>query len=102
MATRPKLISKGAANISLADDIEAEVRVIDYVGSIVDGVAGRVGSGEEQLVRAPWFDYNVPFAQAAEIGVRRVTNDHSTVKVVVTTDGTTGEIRHFGYMAAEK
>ena len=102
MTTEPKFIPKEAARINLADGIEAKVRVIDCVGFMVDGAAGHVENGEERLVKTPWFDYDIPFTQAAEIGTRKVINDHSTIGIVVTTDGTIGEIKRPGYIAAEK
>ena len=76
MTTEPKFIPKEAASINLADGIEAKVRVIDCVGFMV--------------------------TQAAEIVTRKVINDHSTIGIVVTTDGTIGEIKRPGYIAAEK
>ena len=82
MTTEPKFIPKEAARINLADGIEAKVRVIDCVGFMVDGAAGHVENGEERLVKTPWFDYDIPFTQAAEIGTRKVINDHSTIGIV--------------------
>lgn len=102
MTTEPKFIPKEAAKISLADGIEAKVRLIDCVGFMVEGAAGHVENGEERFVKTPWFDYDIPFTQAAELGTRKVINDHSTIGIVVTTDGTVGEIKRSGYIAAEK
>lgn len=102
MTTEPKFIPKEAASISLADGIEAKVRLIDCVGFMVDGAAGHVENGEERLVKTPWFDHEIPFTQAAEIGTRKVINDHSTIGIVVTTDGSIGEIKRPGYIAAEQ
>ena len=102
MTTEPKFIPKEAAKINLADGIEAKVRLIDCVGFMVDGAAGHVENGEERLVKTPWFDYEIPFTQAAELGTRKVINDHSTIGIVVTSDGSIGEIKRPGYLAAEK
>ncbi|MGN0372303.1 MAG: stage IV sporulation protein A [Enterocloster sp.] len=102
MTTEPKFIPKEAASISLADGIEARVRLIDCVGYMVEGAAGHVENGEERLVKTPWYDYEIPFTQAAEIGTRKVINDHSTIGIVVTTDGSIGEIKRSGYAAAEQ
>ena len=102
MTTEPKFIPKEAASINLADGIEAKVRLIDCVGFMVDGAAGHVENGEERLVKTPWFDHEIPFTQAAEIGTRKVINDHSTIGIVVTTDGSIGEIKRPGYIAAEQ
>ena len=102
MTTEPKFIPKEAAAITLADGIEANVRLIDCVGFMVEGAAGHVENGEERLVKTPWYDYDIPFTQAAEIGTRKVINDHSTIGIVVTTDGTIGEIKRAGYLEAER
>ena len=102
MTTEPKFIPKEAASINLADGIEAKVRVIDCVGFMVDGAAGHVENGEERLVKTPWFDYDIPFTQAAEIGTRKDINDHSTIGIVVTTDGSIGDIKRPGYIGAER
>ena len=102
MTTEPKFIPKEAAAITLADGIEANVRLIDCVGFMVEGAAGHVENGEERLVKTPWYDYDIPFTQAAEIGTRKVINDHSTIGIVVTTDGTIGEIKRPGYLEAER
>ena len=101
MTTEPKFIPKEAASISLADGIEAKVRLIDCVGFMVDGAAGHIENGEERLVKTPWFENEIPFTQAAEIGTRKVINDHSTIGIVVTTDGSIGELKRPGYIAAE-
>lgn len=102
MTTEPKFIPKEAAAITLADGIEANVRLIDCVGFMVEGAAGHVENGEERLVKTPWYVYDIPFTQAAEIGTRKVINDHSTIGIVVTTDGTIGEIKRPGYLEAER
>ncbi|MBS6955521.1 MAG: stage IV sporulation protein A [Enterocloster asparagiformis] len=101
MTTEPKFIPKEAASISLADGIEAKVRLIDCVGFMVEGAAGHIENGEERLVKTPWFENEIPFTQAAEIGTRKVINDHSTIGIVVTTDGSIGELKRPGYIAAE-
>ena len=102
MTTEPKFIPKEAAQISLADGIEARIRLIDCVGFMVDGASGHIENGEERLVKTPWFDYEIPFTQAAEIGTRKVIGAHSTIGIVVTTDGSIGEIKRSGYIGAEK
>ena len=102
MTTEPKFIPKEAAQISLADGIEARIRLIDCVGFMVDGASGHIENGEERRVKTPWFDYEIPFTQAAEIGTRKVIGAHSTIGIVVTTDGSIGEIKRSGYIGAEK
>ena len=71
MTTEPKFIPKEAAKISLDDGIEARVRLIDCVGFMVEGAAGHVENEEERLVKTPWFDHEIPFTQAAELGTRK-------------------------------
>ncbi len=102
MTTEPKFIPKEAAQIKLDDAVSAKVRLIDCVGFMVDGAAGHLENDSERLVRTPWFDYQIPFAKAAEIGTRKVITDHSTIGLVVTTDGTIGDIRRAAYEPAEE
>lgn len=102
MTTEPKFIPKEAAAITLGEGIQAKVRLIDCVGFMVDGAAGHVENGEERMVRTPWYDHEIPFTQAAEIGTRKVITDHSSIGIVVTTDGSIGEIKRAGYTGAEK
>lgn len=102
MTTEPKFIPKEAAKIELEDGIQAKVRLIDCVGFIVDGAAGHIENDAERLVRTPWYDHEIPFTKAAEIGTRKVINDHSTIGIVVTTDGTIGELKRPSYLAAEE
>ncbi len=100
--TEPKFIPKEAAKVTLKDDIEVSVRLIDCVGYMVDGAAGHLEENEERMVRTPWFDAEIPFTQAAEIGTDKVMNDHSTIGLVITTDGSFGEIPRNNYLAAEE
>ena len=101
MTTEPKFIPKEAAEIALEDGINAKVRLIDCVGFMVDGAAGHEENGEERLVKTPWFDYEIPFTQAAEIGTRKVIRDHSTIGIAVTGDGSFGELKRDDYAEAE-
>lgn len=102
MTTEPKFIPKEAAQIQLGDGIQAKVRLIDCVGFMADGAGGHIENGEERLVKTPWFDYEIPFTRAAEIGTRKVISDHSTIGVVVTTDGSFGELKRSSYIPAEE
>ena len=101
MTTEPKFIPKEAARITLTDGIEAKVRLIDCVGFMAEGAAGHIENGEERLVKTPWFDQEIPFTQASEIGTRKVIGVHSTIGIVVTADGSFGEIKRQGYIGAE-
>ena len=100
--TEPKFIPKEAATVTLNDDMEVSVRLIDCVGYMVEGAVGHLEENEERMVKTPWFDYEIPFTQAAEIGTDKVMNDHSTIGLVVTTDGSIGEIPRSNYLEAEE
>ncbi len=101
MTTEPKFIPKEAARIQVGD-AEVKVRLIDCVGFMVEGAGGHIENEEERLVKTPWFDYEIPFTQAAAIGTEKVIRDHSTIGIVVTTDGSFGELPREGYIEAEK
>lgn len=102
MTTEPKFIPKEAAQIALSDGIDAKVRLIDCVGFMVEGAAGHIENDAERLVKTPWFDTEIPFTEAAEIGTRKVITDHSTIGLVITTDGSFGDIKRGSYTAAEE
>ncbi|MDE7351653.1 MAG: stage IV sporulation protein A [Acetatifactor sp.] len=100
--TEPKFIPNEAANVTLNGDIAVSVRLIDCVGYMVEGAAGHMEEDVERMVKTPWFDYEIPFTQAAELGTDKVMNDHSTIGLVVTTDGSFGEIPRSNYLEAEE
>lgn len=102
MTTEPKFIPKEAARINLSNDTQVDVRLIDCVGYMVNGAAGHIENDQERLVKTPWFDYEIPFTKAAEIGTQKVINDHSTIGIVVTTDGSFGELEREDYLQAEE
>lgn len=101
MTTEPKFIPKEAAEIELSDEVKVNVRLIDCVGYMTEGAKGHIEDGEERKVRTPWFDYEIPFTKAAGIGTRKVIHDHATIGIVVTTDGTIGEIPRESYRVPE-
>lgn len=101
MTTEPKFVPKEAADIQLSEDVAVKVRLIDCVGYMVNGASGHVEGNEERQVKTPWFDYEIPFTKAAGIGTRKVIHDHATIGVVVTTDGSIGEIERENYKEAE-
>lgn len=101
MTTEPKFIPKEAAEIHLEDGIHAKIRLVDCVGFMVDGAVGHEENGEERLVKTPWFDHEIPFTCAAEIGTRKVIRDHSTIGIVITGDGSFGELGRNDYADAE-
>lgn len=100
--TEPKFIPKEAAKLSLGDGIEARVRLIDCVGYMVEGASGHMEDDTERMVKTPWYAEEIPFTQAAEIGTRKVINDHSTIGIVITCDGSFGDIPKENYLAAQE
>lgn len=102
MTTEPKFIPKDAAEVALSDDTQVKLRLIDCVGFMVEGAQGHIENENERMVKTPWFDYEIPFTKAAEIGTQKVINDHSTIGIVVTTDGSIGEISRERYLPAEE
>lgn len=102
MTTEPKFVPKETAKIALTEDVNVNVRLIDCVGYMVDGASGHMEEGEERMVKTPWFDYEIPFTQAAEIGTQKVIKEHSTIGVVVTTDGSFTELPREAYLRAEE
>ena len=102
MTTEPKFIPKEGVEIRVDDEIDMRVRLIDCVGYVVDGAEGQMEDGKERMVKTPWFDYDIPFAKAAEIGTRKVINSHSTIGIVVTCDGSFGDLARENYLVAEE
>lgn len=102
MTTEPKFVPKEAAEIQMGEDVSVKIRLIDCVGYMVEGASGHVEGQEERMVKTPWFDYEIPFTKAASIGTRKVIHDHATIGVVVTTDGSIGEIERDRYREPEE
>lgn len=102
MTTEPKFIPKEAAKIKLDEDIQVLVRLIDCVGYMVEGAEGHIEGNTERLVKTPWSEQEISFTQAAEIGTRKVIHDHSTIGIVVTTDGSFSGIPRENYIAPEE
>lgn len=102
MTTEPKFIPTEAAKICLEDKTEMKIRLVDCVGFLIPDAAGGESDGKERLVHTPWFDYDIPFSQAAELGTRKVIEEHSTVGIVVTTDGSVTDIPRESYEQAEE
>lgn len=100
--TEPKFIPKEAAEITVEEGINVKVRLIDCVGYMVEGAAGHMEEDMERMVKTPWFEEEIPFTQAAEIGTDKVMNDHSTIGLVILTDGSFGEIPRSNYVSAEE
>lgn len=101
MTTEPKFIPNEAIEINLGDNAALRVRMIDCVGYIVNGSLGYIEDDTPRMVNTPWFDHPVPFYEAAELGTKKVITEHSTIGLVVTTDGTITEIDREDYVDAE-
>ena len=92
MTTEPKFIPEEAVSITLEGNISLRVRMIDCVGYIVPSALGYIENQQPRMVMTPWYEQEVPFNMAAEVGTRKVINEHSTIGLVVTTDGSISEI----------
>ena len=93
MTTEPKFVPKDAASVRLSEDVEVKIRLIDCVGYMVDGASGHIENDVERQVKTPWFEHEIPFTKAAAIGTQKVIHDHATIGLVITTDGSIGELR---------
>ena len=102
MTTEPKFIPEEAVEIALPGNAKFRVRMIDCVGYIVPSSLGYIENDQPRMVMTPWFDEEVPFNMAAEIGTRKVISEHSTIGLVVTTDGSISEIPRDEYAEAEE
>ncbi len=100
--TEPKFIPNEAAEICLDPDVRLKVRLIDCVGYMVDGAAGHLEEEKERMVKTPWFEEEIPFTQAAEVGTDIVMNEHSTIGLVITADGSFTELPRSSYVEAEE
>lgn len=101
MTTEPKFVPNEAVKISLDGGIDLNVRLIDCVGYIVDGAKGHIVDDKPRMVSTPWSEQKMPFAQAAELGTQKVIKDHSTIAVVITSDGTITDIPRENYINSE-
>ncbi|MEG2939884.1 MAG: stage IV sporulation protein A, partial [Oscillospiraceae bacterium] len=102
MTTEPKFIPNEAVEISLSDNTRFKVRLIDCVGYIVPSALGYIEENMPRMVQTPWFKEPIPFNSAAELGTKKVITEHSTIGLVVTTDGSFGDIPRADYVDAEE
>lgn len=102
MTTEPKFIPEEAVTIELDGSSSFRLKMIDCVGFMVPDALGNTEEGEPRMVMTPWSPQAVPFEEAAETGTRKVINEHSTIALMVTTDGTIGEIPRENYIEAER
>lgn len=98
----PKFIPREAASIEVGDDTKMRVRLVDCVGFLVPGAEGTEENGSPRMVKTPWQDQQVTFQEAARMGTQKVIADHATVGIVLTTDGSFGEIPRESFLEAEK
>lgn len=99
----PKFVPRKAAEISLGEEIQVRLRLVDCVGYIIDGAEGYVGeNGEVRKVKTPWEKKEIPFTEAAAMGTDKVIRDHATVGIIMTTDGSFGELPREKFIEAEK
>lgn len=101
MTTEPKFIPNEAVEVDLGDHVSLRVRLIDCVGYIVPNALGYIENDVPRMVHTPWFEKEIPFNMAAEIGTQKVIGEHSTIGLVVTTDGSIGELERADYEEAE-
>ena len=101
MTTEPKFVPATAATIQV-DDFTANIRMDDCVGYVIDASKGYEDDNGPRMVMTPWYSDPIPFIEAAEIGTEKVIKDHSTIGIVVTTDGSIGEFRRSDYLEAEE
>lgn len=102
MTAEPKFVPEEAAQIQLPDGAAFSVRLIDCVGYMVPGAIGQYEDDAPRMVTTPWFDHEIPMTEAAEIGTRKVITEHSTIGIVITTDGTISDIPREDYLEAEE
>ena len=100
MTTEPKFVPNNAAKIKI-DDFTCNVRLIDCVGYVINNAKGLEDENGPRMVKTPWYDEEIPFVEAAEIGTEKVIKDHSTIGIVITTDGSIGEFNRTDYLEAE-
>lgn len=102
MTAEPKFVPEEAVQVQLPDGAAFSVRLIDCVGYMVRGAIGSTEDDQPRMVTTPWYDHEIPMTEAAEIGTRKVIAEHSTIGIVVTTDGSISEIPREDYLEAEE
>ena len=102
MTTEPKFVPNEAVGITVGDNIKLNVRLVDCVGYLVNNAIGYLEDDMPRMVKTPWNTEEIPFEEAAEIGTRKVIKEHSTIGVLVTTDGSVTDIPREDYIGAEE
>lgn len=101
MTTEPKFVPNESVEISLDGSVKMKTRLVDCVGYLVNSAVGHLENDEPRMVKTPWSEEEIPFAKAAEIGTEKVIKDHSTIGLVITTDGTITDIPREDYIESE-
>ena len=101
MTTEPKFIPNHAAKVNI-DDFSCNIRLVDCVGYVIPNAKGASDDDGPRMVKTPWYDEEIPFVEAAEVGTEKVIKDHSTIGIVMTTDGSIGEFNRSDYLEAEE
>lgn len=102
MTTEPKFVPNEAVELTISENVNFKVRMVDCVGYLVNGAIGHEEDYTPRMVTTPWYEKEIPFEEAAEIGTRKVITDHSTIGLVVTTDGSITDIDRSNYIKAEE
>ncbi|MGM9987513.1 MAG: stage IV sporulation protein A [Bacillaceae bacterium] len=102
MTTEPKFVPNQAVSIRVGEGLDVNIRLVDCVGYTVPGAKGYEDENGPRMINTPWYEEPIPFQEAAEIGTRKVIQEHSTIGVVVTTDGSIGDIPRYDYIEAEE
>lgn len=102
MTTEPKFVPNEAIELTLKDNVRFKVRMVDCVGYLVKGALGHEEDSIPRMVTTPWYEKEIPFEEAAEIGTKKVITDHSTIGIVLTTDGSITDIDRSNYIKAEE
>ena len=102
MTTEPKFIPNEAVEITIGDNLKLKTRMVDCVGYLVNNAIGYLEDDMPRMVKTPWFEEEIPFEQAAEIGTKKVIEEHSTIGILVTTDGSITDIPRDDYVQAEE
>ena len=102
MTTEPKFVPNEAVEITIGNNLKLKTRLVDCVGYLVNNAIGYIEDDMPRMVKTPWFDEEIPFEQAAEIGTKKVIEEHSTIGILVTTDGSITDIPREDYVQAEE
>ncbi|MDD5979669.1 MAG: 50S ribosome-binding GTPase, partial [bacterium] len=101
MTIEPKFVPNNVAKVKI-DDLECNMRLVDCVGYVIKNAKGYEDENGPRMVKTPWFNDEIPFVEAAEVGTEKVIKDHSTIGIIMTTDGSIGEFTRNDYVEAEE